>query len=389
MATKKLTIDDFTQQPQAKTAQDVNGQDARTRLWQSLDYAYGDQRRKSDQQYAQAVAQADRQALGRGMQRSSYNAQTLANLRQKGIEANNDITSAQIADYQNRLGQIEQQEKEDERWERQFAEQQRQYNEGMDLNREQFAEQKANTAWNQNFQQTQADQSQANWQSQFNAGREDAAQAQQNWQTSFDASRQDAAQSQQNWQTQFDATQAQQKWQNEFAQNQFAYQQEQDAQPELRQAAADVGGQGDGRIGRGAALDGADDAEDDAQRHADHKGQQGQIDRDRDALADDVDDPAVVGLGHAQIARERALEPQNVAYQHRLVHVHFMEKAVVGLAGDLAARHGRDGIARQEGHQQVGKKGYDQQHEQRLAQPLKNVSDHPGTPLFYLSACKA
>lgn len=230
MATKKLTIDDFTQQPQAKTAQDVNGQDARTRLWQSLDYAYGDQRRKSDQQYAQAVAQADRQALGRGMQRSSYNAQTLANLRQKGIEANNDITSAQIADYQNRIGQIEQQEKEDERWERQFAEQQRQYNEGMALNREQFEEQKQNTAWNQNFQQTQADQSQANWQSQFNAGREDAAQAQQNWQTSFDASRQDAAQSQQNWQTQFDATQAQQKWQNEFAQNQFAYQQTQDQQ---------------------------------------------------------------------------------------------------------------------------------------------------------------
>ena len=230
MATKKLTIDDFTQQPQAKTAQDVNGQDARTRLWQSLDYAYGDQRRKSDQQYAQAVAQADRQALGRGMQRSSYNAQTLANLRQKGVEANNDITSAQIADYQNRIGQIEQQEKEDERWERQFAEQQRQYNEGMTLNREQFEENKANTAWNQNFQQTQADQSQANWQSQFDAGRSDAAQAQQNWQTSFDANRQDAAQSQQNWQKQFDASQAQQKWQNEFAQNQFAYQQTQDQQ---------------------------------------------------------------------------------------------------------------------------------------------------------------
>ena len=102
MAKKKLTTDDFTQQPQAATAQDVDKQDARTRLWQSLDYAYGDQRRKSDEQYAQAYSQADRQALSRGMQRSSYNAQTLANLRQKGIEANNNITSEQIADYQNR-----------------------------------------------------------------------------------------------------------------------------------------------------------------------------------------------------------------------------------------------------------------------------------------------
>ena len=230
MATKKLTIDDFTQQPQAKTAQDVNGQDARTRLWQSLDYAYGDQRRKSDQQYAQAVAQADRQALGRGMQRSSYNAQTLANLRQKGIEANNDITSAQIADYQNRIGQIEQQEKEDERWERQFAEQQRQYDEGMALNREQFEEQKQNNAWSQGFQQAQADQSQANWQAQFENTQQQQAQSQANWETQFGYQQKQDAQAQQNWQTQFDATQAQQNWQNQFQQSQFDYQQTQDAQ---------------------------------------------------------------------------------------------------------------------------------------------------------------
>lgn len=230
MATKKQTLDDFTKNPQAQTVDDVNGQDARTRLWQSLSYAYGDQQRKSDEQYALARSQADRQALSRGMQRSSYNNATLANLENKRIEARNDIASAQIADYQNRIGQLEQQEKEDERWERQFAEQQRQYNENMGLNREQFEEQKANTAWNQGFQQAQADQGQANWQAQFTAGREDAAQSQQNWQTSFDAGRQDAAQAQQNWQSQFNASQEQQKWQNEFAQNQFAYQQQQDTQ---------------------------------------------------------------------------------------------------------------------------------------------------------------
>ena len=230
MATTKKTDLDPTNQKQAVTAADVNDQDARTRLWQSLNYTYGKQREESDKQYAQAIAQADRQALGRGMQRSSYNAQTLANLRQKGIEANNDIAAAQIADYQNRIGQIEQQEKEDERWERQFAEGQRQYNESIGLQREQFEENKANNAWSQGFQQAQADQSQANWQAQFNAGREDAAQSQANWQTSFDYQQKQDAQSQQNWQAQFDASQqaaaqAQQNWQT-----QFDYQQQQDQQ---------------------------------------------------------------------------------------------------------------------------------------------------------------
>ena len=122
MATqKKLTADDFTNQPQATTAAEVNDQDARTRLWQSLDYTYGQQRKESAEQYAKAYAQADRQALSRGMQRSSYNNQTLANIAQKGIEANNNIYNAQIADYQNRIGEIERQEKEEEWREREFA----------------------------------------------------------------------------------------------------------------------------------------------------------------------------------------------------------------------------------------------------------------------------
>ena len=134
MATTKKTDLDPTNQKQAQTVDDVNAQDARTRLWQSLNYTYGKQREESDKQFAQAYSQADRQALSRGMQRSSYNAQTLANLQQKGIEANNNIYAAQIADYQNRIGDIEQKELENERWEREFA-----------ANRE-------DAAWNKEFQ---------------------------------------------------------------------------------------------------------------------------------------------------------------------------------------------------------------------------------------------
>ena len=120
MATKKTDLDP-TIQKQAVTQDDVNEQDARTRLWQSLNYTYGNQKEESDKQFRQAYIQADLQALSRGMQRSSYNLANLANIQQKGIEAGNKIGQALIADYQNRLTDLEKQEKEDEWREREFA----------------------------------------------------------------------------------------------------------------------------------------------------------------------------------------------------------------------------------------------------------------------------
>lgn len=111
--TKKTLEEDFTNQPQATTAEEVNAQDARTRLWQSLGYAYSRQQEQSDEAYRQAIAQSDRSMLQRGMQRSSYGAQVRANLMNQQAKAQNDIASAQIADYQNRIGQLEQQEAEE------------------------------------------------------------------------------------------------------------------------------------------------------------------------------------------------------------------------------------------------------------------------------------
>lgn len=136
MATKKKNAAvneelDPTTQKQATSQEDVNGQDSKTRLWQSLNYTYGRQREQSDKQYADAVSQTDRQAQARGMGRSSYNNQTLANLRQKGIEANNDIYAAQIADYQNRLTELESKEAEEAWKQKQFDEQVRQFNENQ------------------------------------------------------------------------------------------------------------------------------------------------------------------------------------------------------------------------------------------------------------------
>ena len=116
--TKKQLEDEFTKAAKAQTAADVNAQDSRTRLWQSLDYTYGKQLEESDKAYDKAIAQTDRTAMGRGMGRSSYNSQIMANMQNEKVNAANDIRSAQIADYQNRISEIENQEKEDERWDR-------------------------------------------------------------------------------------------------------------------------------------------------------------------------------------------------------------------------------------------------------------------------------
>lgn len=121
MATKKTYDDlDYTNQPQATTQQDVNNQDSRTRLWQSLGYGYNNQKKNTRESYNQAITQQDNALLNRGMQRSSYGMQSLANLRNKAVEAEKDIDAAWIADYQNRIGELEQQEKEDERWQQEF-----------------------------------------------------------------------------------------------------------------------------------------------------------------------------------------------------------------------------------------------------------------------------
>ena len=106
---------DPAQQAQAASQADVDAQDARARLWQSLDNSYAQQTKQSNESYDRAIAQQDQAFMNRGMQRSSYAGQTLANMQQQKIEAQNQIASNQIADYQNRLNALEQQELENQR----------------------------------------------------------------------------------------------------------------------------------------------------------------------------------------------------------------------------------------------------------------------------------
>ena len=163
----------------ARTKEDVDQMSAQGRVWDSLNYSYGQKRDSSNQEFAKAYSQADRQLLGRGMQRSSYGAQTLANIDKQRIDASNDIWNQQIADYENRLYQIERDEKADQQWQAQFDEGQRQFNENLGFQKERAAVQ--DTQWQQNF-----DEGVRQYNTTMDYNKERAAVQDTQWQKQFD-----------------------------------------------------------------------------------------------------------------------------------------------------------------------------------------------------------
>ena len=64
---------------------------------EGLQRTYYKQREASQKEYENAYSRADRQQLSRGMQRSSYTAQVLANLTKEGAEAQQELWDAQGA----------------------------------------------------------------------------------------------------------------------------------------------------------------------------------------------------------------------------------------------------------------------------------------------------
>ena len=137
----------------AKTKKDVEQMSSADRLWDSLNNTYGQQREEIGRNYDKAYSQADRQALSRGMQRSSYNAQNLANINEQRNRALDQNYSNQIADYENRLTQQEEKDAENERWEKQFNEGVRQFNENLAAQREENALSRAFTTSEREAQQ--------------------------------------------------------------------------------------------------------------------------------------------------------------------------------------------------------------------------------------------
>ena len=208
----------------ARTRSDVDSMDTRSRLWDSLNYSYGKKKEATAENYRKAYSQADNQLLSRGMQRSSYGAQTLANINEQGIRAQGDIDDALIADYENRLYQLERDEKADEQWERQFAEGQRQFDTNLAYNKERAAV--ADQQWQKNYdyqvgRDTVADQQ---WQASFDFNKEQAAQQQANADRAYDYQVGRDAVADQQWQTSFDYQAgrdliADEQWQKAFDQS--------------------------------------------------------------------------------------------------------------------------------------------------------------------------
>ena len=210
--TKKKTDDlDFTNQPQATTKEDVDNQDSRTRTWQNLTYLYNNQLKQSDQSYDKAISNLNNSLLSKGMQRSSYGALVGANMYNQKVEAQNNINAAKIADYQKQLSDIEAQEKEDERYEREFAEKQRQYDESLA------------------FQKSEAERAQANVNREYEANRADTAFSQNYQMQNFNYSKEQDALNRAAQQEQFEYTKAQDAIANAMKQQQMEHQFDQDA----------------------------------------------------------------------------------------------------------------------------------------------------------------
>lgn len=163
----------------AKSAYEASDQALAQQL-AGLGATYDKQREQSAKNTAQNYAAADRQAAGRGMQRSSFNNSTLANINLKGAEAQQAINDTQAAQEKNIGDQRTQLAKA-------LAEQMATYDaaqqtdiqayldelEAREYERAQNALamqiQLAQQNWQNAFQQQQANQSQSNWQAEFNA----------------------------------------------------------------------------------------------------------------------------------------------------------------------------------------------------------------------------
>ena len=145
-----------------------------------LQATYDKQREQSRENYAQAASQADRQALGRGMQRSSYNNATISNINLKGAKAQQEISDTQAAQTANLNEQRALLAK-------QLAAQNAQYDAAMQsdmlayqdeleareyerlLADSQYRNQLAMQLYEYQFQKDQADQEQQRWQAEYDA----------------------------------------------------------------------------------------------------------------------------------------------------------------------------------------------------------------------------
>ena len=137
-----------------KTNDEIAKMNRRERLKYDTDLQLAENLEDSDKGFAQTYSQADRTMLAKGLQRSSYGAASLGNVLKQREEARNKLRTDASALYAQGLTQIEQEEAEQARWQREYELQQEQ----LRLQQEQQA-----------LARQQAEWAQANWQAEFDA----------------------------------------------------------------------------------------------------------------------------------------------------------------------------------------------------------------------------
>ena len=193
-----------------KTRKDIESLSQRDRTWETLSTQYGKQKEASNAAYDQEISKQDRAMVQRGMQRSSYGANALSNLRSAKVKAANDIDSEMLSTYASALNDIENREQEQSNWEREFTEGQRQHNENLAFQKSEAARQQKNENWNQAFQQKQADIAQKNtqWEQNFQQKQADISQKNTEWQQAFQKSEAAREQANTKWNQQFQTSEA-------------------------------------------------------------------------------------------------------------------------------------------------------------------------------------
>lgn len=212
-----------------------------------LQDTYDKQREESARQFRQTYSQADRQLLGRGMQRSSYGASALANVALEGNRAQQKINDAQAAaqaqiedqrsqlqsQLQEKLGQYSASQAADV-LNRQRQLEDTEYQRRVDALKSQTSLEQA--IYSAAYQQERDAQADAQWQQQFGAEQErfnrqfeyqqnrDTV-ADQQWQKQFDETQRQSGINQSNWEKQFAESQrqfqvSQEQWQKQFDESQ-------------------------------------------------------------------------------------------------------------------------------------------------------------------------
>ena len=161
----------------------------------------------------------------------------------------------------------------------------------------------------------------------------------------------------------------------------------QDGHPEDGQRVEQEAQEGDRVVEAGVLAQGADQADHHAEHDRDQGGGPDELDRRRDRAAEQrgrrlAGLPVLAEVAVAVEAATRALEPVQVALDHRLVEVELGDPAL-DLFGLVRGGAGAEVGERVDGdvHQEVHDDGGDQDHDQRHEQSFDEEHEHRGTDL--------